>query len=127
MAKRKYIHHGSKRKEFESKSYTACDAGAQSLDISDVDLVKIATVASTGGVQLTLCVVDIYEGQEVLIDWDSNDACDTITVKLNGTASSVDVATAATANQRNLLRLVVLDTADGSEKGSLSSLNADIT
>lgn len=127
MSKRKYVHHGEKRKVVKSKAYAAACAGAQTLYFSDADLLKISTVASCCGVQITVCVSDIYPGQEFLIDLDSNDACDTLTVKLNGTSSSVDVATAPTYNQRNLLKVVVLDVTDGSEKGSLSSLNADIT
>ena len=127
MARRKFIHHGSKRKAFKSKSYVAADCGAQALDIGDADLIKIATVASSCGVQLTVNLTDIYEGQEVYIDFDSNDACDTLTVELNGTSSSVDIVTAITANQRSLSRVVVLDTVSGSEKGSQSLDNAQIT
>ena len=125
--RRKFIYHGSRRATSETKTYVAGDAGAQSFSINNIDLFKIVTVASCCGVLLALCVSDIYEGQRILIDWDSNDACDTITVTLNGTASSVDVATSPTANQRNLLELVILDDADAAEKGSLSSLNANIT
>lgn len=127
MAKRKFVHHGSIRKQFSSKAYVAGDAGAQTLDVDNVDLVKISTVASACGVQLTLNIAGLYEGQEIYVDFDSNDACDTLTIELNGTACSVDVVTAITGNQRSLSRVVVLDTTDAAEKGSQSLDNADIT
>lgn len=127
MSKRKYIHHGSKRKVAKSKAYVAADAGAQSFAVSDADLVKISTEASTGGVQVTLNLACVYEGQEVYVDFNSADACDTLTITLNGTSSSVDVVTAITANQRSLSRVVVLDATGGSEKGSQSLDNAAIS
>jgi len=123
MARRKNVHHGSRRKVSKTVSPST---GTQSVDISDADLIKITT-AGGSTTALTINLTDIYEGQEVYIDLDSTIAGDTLTVTLNGTASSVDVVTAITANQRSLSRVVVLDTTDGSEQGSQSLDNAAIT
>lgn len=125
--RRKYVLHGSKRKVSQSKVYVAADTGTQNLVVSNVDLIKIATVASSGGADVKLNITDVYEGQIVYVDFDSNDACDTLVITLNGTASSVDIVTAITANQRSLSRVVVLDAASGAEKGSQSLDNAQIT
>lgn len=126
MAKRKNVHHGSKRMAAKSKAFTASTVGAQSFDVSDADLIKVSTVASACGTQVTVNITDIYEGQTVHVDFDSNDACDTLVVTLNGTSSSVDIATAVTANQRSLSRVVVLDSASESEKGSQELANGNI-
>jgi FKBP-type peptidyl-prolyl cis-trans isomerase 2 len=123
MSKRKHVHHGSKRKVAKSISPAT---GTQSANASGADLIKITT-AGGSTTALTLNITDVYEGQEVYIDFNSQIAGDTLVVTLNGTASSVDVVTAITANQRSLSRVVVLDAASGAEKGSQSLDNADIT
>lgn len=127
MAKRKFVYHGSKRMVSQSKTYAAADTGTQVLDIDNVDLIKIATVASAGGADVKLNIANPYVGQLVYIDFDSNDACDTLVVEINGTSSSVDIANAITANQRSLSVVMVLDDDSGSEKGSQELLNANIT
>lgn len=129
MARRKHVHHGSKRKVTKSFSFVAADGVAcatRSIDVSDADLIKIVTVDSDCGVQLTVNLTDIYEGQVVFIDFDSNDASDCLVVTLNGTACSVDEPTGLTANQRGIGRVIVLDVASGSEQGSHIIENADI-
>lgn len=123
MTKRKFVHHGSRRKA--SKAFSP-STGTQSIDVSNVDLIKILT-AGGSTTALTINITDVYEGQEIYVDLDSKIAGDTLVVTLNGTASSVDVVTAITANQRSLSRVMVLDVTSGSEKGSQSLDNAAIT
>ena len=129
MARRKHIHHGSKRKASKSFTFVAADGAAcvtRSIDVSDADLIKIVTVASDCGVQLTVNLTDIYEGQVVYIDFTSGDASDCLVVTLNGTACSVDEPSGLTAGNRGIGRVVVLDVDSGSEQGSHIIENADI-
>ena len=123
MAKRKHVHHGSRRKV--RKVLAISGTGAQALSVQDADIVKMTT-AGGSTTAVTLSITDAYAGQHILIDFDSNIAGDTLVVTVNGAASSVDVVTAITANQRNLVEVYILDADSGSEKGSLEAVNVNV-
>lgn len=85
MAKRKYIHHGSKRdvKKDLGSNATACATLTHS--INDGQAVEVSITANT-----TLNLVDVWDGARVVIAATSA-CCGTLTVKVNGTA--VDAVT----------------------------------
>lgn len=113
MAKRKYIHHGSKRKKKKKISLSGTSCQTESFSFHEADLISIATDPCCA-TALTLNLGDLYDGARLLIDFDSNVACDTLTL----TASCCQTLLASGSfndNARMLIEVTVFDSTKDAE------------
>jgi hypothetical protein len=109
MAKRKYIHHGSKRNlKKDLGSYAASATVDHSLN--DGDMVEIAITAAAC---VVLNITDVWDGAKIAISALSSHACGCLAVKVNGTAVDAIASTASafTKNDHNFILVHVVDDA----------------
>ena len=110
MSHRSYS--GSLKKKSIGVRALGISAGAVTVvvDASQGDLFTLSTASSGTGSTPTFNVLNPYDGQEIWIRVDSNDACDgtSIAIQLDGSAV-VDSPIIITANAENLIKVRVME------------------
>lgn len=113
---RKYQKHG--QKEHVRKTVTLAGTGAQTatIDLREADHFEFNTDACTA-TTLTLSVTGLYDGARAILDYDSNVACDTLTIQADdGTGDTILASGTFDDNARNLIEIYVFkDTKDAAE------------
>ena len=107
MARRKYTHHGARRKI--KKIVTLSGTGAQTASISaeQGEMFEFNTDPCTA-TTLTLTLTDLYDGASFVLDYDSNVVCDTLTIVAgDGSGDTILESGCFDDNARNHIRIDV--------------------
>ena len=115
MSRRKYVQHGAKR--VIKKAVSLAGTGAQAIDLSmeQSELVKIATDPCTA-TTLTISLTDLYDGAKIVLDYDSNVACDTLTIRARAGSGDLILSSGTfDDNARSRVEIEVFDATKGAE------------
>lgn len=113
--RRKFVQHGAKK--VEKKAVTLAGTGAQAITLSmeEAELVKIATDPCTA-TTLTISLSDLYDGARMVLDYDSNVACDTLTIQARaGSGDTILASGTFDDNARSKIEIEVFDATKGAE------------
>ena len=119
MANRKHVNHGSVRKKKQSLSLAGTGAQTASFSMRSGEILEVNTDACTA-TTLTLSLTDLYDGASLIIDYDSNVACDTLTIQADdGVGDTILASGSLDDNARNHIRIDVLKADSGAAEISV--------